>query len=289
MAKSKQRLGKGFSELFGEDMVDFINDIENNNYDKDAVVQVPLNEISPNPYQPRKVFNDEKLDELAKSIKEHGVFQPIIIKKADIGYNIIAGERRYRASQLVGLETIPALIVDFNEKQMMEIALLENIQRVDLNPLDEAIALKQIMDFNDYTQQELADKMGKSRADIANSLRLLSLSENVKQVVREEKITKGHAKVLSGLDDETLDQVVKEIIDKDLSVRSTEELVKSLKQSKPVKKPKDVISPEYKEIESKIREKFGTKIKLDHNSISIKFDNDDDLSRILELLDINLD
>lgn len=291
MPKTKNktsRLGKGLEDLLGGNVNEYIDEIEQN-YNKDEVVELRLQDITPNPYQPRKVFNDEKIDELAQSISEHGIFTPIIVKKAAVGYNIVAGERRYRASQKVGLETIPAIIIDIDDQSMMEIALLENIQRENLNPIEEAEALKAIMDTSGYTQEQLAKKMGKSRSHIANILRLNQLNNKIKELILSERISMGHAKILIGLEDEILDVVVNEILNKNLSVRETEKLVQDLKNAeKPKKKTKEV-SPEYLEVESMLREKLGTKIKMDNKSINIYFENEDDLNRLLELLNINID
>jgi len=288
MKKQNNRLGKGLEALLGGDVNEIIDEIENN-YNKDEVVQIKLSEISPNPYQPREVFDEAKIDELAQSIKNHGVFTPIIIKKTSSGYNIVAGERRYRATQQVGLETIPSLIVDFDDQLMMEIALLENIQRENLNPLEEARALKIIMDKNGYTQEDVAKKMGKSRSHIANTLRLLSLNAGIQELILKGKISMGHAKILIGLDEDVLDIVKNEIVNKKLSVRDTEKLVNELKKkSKPVIKEKQ-LSPEHQEVEKSIREKLGTKVKVDDKSITISYDSVDDLNRILEILDITID
>ncbi|WP_423363688.1 ParB/RepB/Spo0J family partition protein [Mycoplasma sp. P36-A1] len=288
MAKSNKKLGKGLEALLGGDVNEFIDELEQN-YNKDEVVSLKLSDITPNPFQPRKVFDDEKIEELAQSISEHGVFTPIIVKKAAIGYNIVAGERRYRAAIKVALETLPAIIVDIDDKSMMEIALLENVQRENLNPIEEAEALKQIMDYSNYTQEELAKKMGKSRSHIANTLRLLSLNERIKELILNQKISMGHAKVLIGLDNDILEIVVNEILGKNLSVRETEKLVQDLKtEHKPKKKIKQV-NAEYLEVESNLRERLGTKVKVDNKSINIYFENEDDLNRLMELLNVNID
>ncbi|MDF9867330.1 ParB family chromosome partitioning protein [Bacilli bacterium PM5-3] len=288
MEKQNSRLGKGLEALLGGDVNEIIDEIENN-YNSEEVVQLNLNEVSPNPYQPREVFDETKINELAESIKNHGMFTPIIVKKSSSGYNIIAGERRYRASQKLGLETIPALITDFDDRLMMEIALLENIQRENLNPLEEARALKNIMDKYNYTQEEVAKKMGKSRSHIANTLRLLSLNSRIQDLILSGKISMGHAKILVGLDEDVLDIVSNEIVNKKLSVRDTEKLVNELKnKSKPIAKEKK-LSPEYIEIEKSLREKLGTKVKIDTKSITVNYENTDDLNRILEILGIEID
>ena len=229
--KDNEKLGKGLEALFGGNVVDIINEIENN-ASEEEIVQIPLNKISPNPYQPRKIFDEDKLKELAESIKNHGVFTPIIVKKSSSGYNIVAGERRYRASQIANLDTIPAIVVDLDENIIMEIALVENIQREGLNPLEEAKALKLIMEKNNYTQEDISKKLGKSRSHIANTLRLLTLNQKVQDLLLNAQITMGHAKILIGLDENIIDEVVTLILKDKLNVRDTENLVNKLKNQK---------------------------------------------------------
>lgn len=286
--KDNERLGKGLEALFGGNVADIISDIENNINDNE-IIYIPLNKISPNPFQPRKIFDEDKLNELADSIRTHGVFTPIIVKKSSSGYNIVAGERRYRASQIAGLETIPSVIVDFDDKLIMEIALVENIQREGLNPLEEAKALKLIMKKNNHTQEELSKKLGKSRSHVANTLRLLSLNQKTQDMLLNSQITMGHAKILIGLEEDLIDDVLALILKDKLNVRDSENLVnrlKNKKNTKPVVKSK---SNELEYIEKKVREKFGAKVKVSNNNISIKYENNDDLNRILEILDISLD
>lgn len=287
---SKKRLGRGLEELLGADVDGFINDLEKN-YSKDEVVNINLEEIHPNPFQPRRVFDESKIEELGQSIKEHGVFTPIILNKTKLGYNIVAGERRYRASQSIGAETIPAIIIDIDETLMMEIALLENIQRENLNPIEEAQAIKNIMEYNKYTQEEIAKKVGKSRSHIANMLRLLTLNDKVQELILMDKISMGHAKVLVGVDEENLDILVKKIPQENLSVRDTEELVKKLKGSTPTTKKisKDELPLEYKEIENKLREKLDTKVSINKNNININFEDEETLSKIIKYFGIVID
>ena len=287
MKKDNKRLGKGLEALLGDNVSDLLTDIENN-YDKDEIRQIPLNKIAPNPYQPRKVFDKEALDELASSIKEHGVFQPIIVKQTASGYNIVAGERRFRAAKKIKLDTIPAIIVNFDEQLMMEIALLENIQRENLNPLEEANALKLIMEKNNYTQDEIAAKIGKSRSHITNLLRLLTLNAKAQKYLLENKITMGHARVLIGLDDEMTDYLLAEIVKNNLSVRDVEKLVSSSKNKKDIKKAVSQLPLEIEEIERLLREKFKTKVNVKNKKIEINYLNDEDLNRILDILKINI-
>ena len=206
METKKRALGRGLEELFNNENLD-LQSMENKIYESatnEEIVEIPLEELRPNPYQPRKVFDEEALQDLADSIKEHGVFQPIIIKKSIKGYEIIAGERRYRASKIAGLTKIPAIIRNFTDEQMMEIALLENLQRENLNAIEEAIAYKKMIQNLGITQEELAKKVGKSRSHVTNIIGLLRLPQEVQQLVADSKITMGHARALSKLESEAL-------------------------------------------------------------------------------------
>ncbi len=197
--KNNARLGKGLSSIFGQDVSKVLDDIQNGDMEVERQEQskIPVDEIRPNPYQPRKVFNDEALKELSSSIKQHGVFTPILVKKSIQGYDLIAGERRLRASKLAGLKDIPAIIVDFDDQEMMEIALLENIQREDLNVIEEAKAYEKLIQRLGYTQ--LAHRVGKSREHITNLLRLLKLPEDVQEYVVSKQLSMGHVRALLGL------------------------------------------------------------------------------------------
>ena len=204
METKKRALGRGLEELFNNENLD-LNSFERQVYESasnEEVVEISLKELRPNPYQPRKVFNEEALNELASSIKEHGVFQPIIVKKSIKGYEIIAGERRYRASLLAGKETIPAIVRDFSEEKMMEVALLENLQREDLTSIEEAYAYKNMLEKLNLTQEELATKVGKSRSHITNILGLIRLPKQVQTMVADQSISMGHARILSKIEDE---------------------------------------------------------------------------------------
>ena len=199
--KNNARLGKGLSSIFGQDVSKVLDDIQNGDMEVERQEQskIPVDEIRPNPYQPRKVFNDEALKELSSSIKQHGVFTPILVKKSIQGYDLIAGERRLRASKLAGLKDIPAIIVDFDDQEMMEIALLENIQREDLNVIEEAKAYEKLIQRLGYTQEQLAHRVGKSREHITNLLRLLKLPEDVQEYVVSKQFSMGHVRALLGL------------------------------------------------------------------------------------------
>ncbi len=294
MSETKRKaLGKGLEQLFTNEVIDFDNfekRIVNETKESD-IVEIPLSEIRSNPYQPRKEFDEESLNEFAESIKEHGVIQPIIVKKSIKGYELIAGERRTRASKIAGKTTIPAIIREISDQEMMEIALIENIQREDLNPIEEAEAFAKIIETSGITQDEAAKKFGKSRSYITNLVGLLRLPENTIELVRDGKITMGHARVLSKLEDPNqIDEIAKEIISKGLSVRDTEKLTSTSDIPKKVKiKREPVYNARHSIYEGIMREKIGTKVKISPKKIEIPYDSDNDLDRILEILGINMD
>ena len=293
MENKRKALGKGLEQLFSNEVIDFDNfekKIVNETKDSD-IVEIPLTEIRSNPYQPRKEFDEKSLSEFAESIKEHGVIQPIIVKKSIKGYEIIAGERRTRASKMAGKETIPAIIRDFTDQEMMEIALIENIQREDLNPIEEAEALAKIIESNNMTQEEAAKKFGKSRSYITNILGLLSLPEKTKKYVREGKISMGHARVLSKLSDpDQINELADLIIEDGLSVRETEKLTSSENMPKKNKiKREPVYNARHTIYETIMRERIGTKVKIGTKKIEIPYDSDNDLDRILDILGISMD
>lgn len=285
--KNNARLGKGLSSIFGQDVSKVLDDIQNGDMEVESQQQskIPVNEIRPNPYQPRKVFNDEALKELSSSIKQHGVFTPILVKKSIQGYDLIAGERRLRASKLAGLENIPAIIVDFDDQEMMEIALLENIQREDLNVIEEAKAYEKLIQRLGYTQEQLAHRVGKSREHITNLLRLLKLPEDVQEYVVNKQLSMGHVRALLGLKTESsMRKIAKQAIDQGLSVRKVEQIVKDTNNKKTVEKPKEDIY--VKAAKEKLQEFFQTSVSISKNSISIHYENKEDLNRILELLNL---
>ena len=286
----RRALGKGLEELFSNEQLDF-NSIEEKIVEstpKDEIVEVSLNELRANPYQPRKVFDEEKLEELSNSIKEHGVFQPIIVKKSSVkGYEIIAGERRVKASQMAGLETIPAIIRDFSDQDMMEIALLENLQREDLNAIEEANAYKALLDSLQITQEELAGRLGKSRSHITNMLGLISLPKEVQDMIVTDKISPSHARILSKMEDqEQIINLANKIVDEGINVRDLEVVSKSqdINKKHKIKRKDDY---DYSYVENMMCEKLGTKIKVRNNKLIISFNNINDLNRILELLNIS--
>ena len=290
-SKKTKKLGKGLDAIFGEasqggDLQSVISAIEKK-APQLSQVEVKLKDIRPNPYQPRKHFDEEKLNELAVSIKEHGIFQPIILKESVQGYEIVAGERRFRAASIVGLEEVPAIIVDFSDQQMMEIALLENIQREDLNAIEEAQAYQTMMEKLKLTQNELAKRIGKSRTHITNTLRLLNLPEKIQEYVLDGSLSMGHARALITLDKERALKIAKRVIDEKLSVRDVENIVKGFELQEARKnKPKVEKPKEYQYVEGLLRKKYRTRIKVDDKSITIKYSDTDDLNRLLELMGV---
>ena len=283
---SKKGLKKGLDDIFGGDLTSFIDDIEKNSH-QSSQISVPIDQIQPNPYQPRRLFDEEKLDELALSIQQHGIFTPLILKETMQGYYIVAGERRYRAAKIAKLQEVPAIIVDFNDDQMMEIALLENIQRENLNAIEEAQAYQTMMEKLKLTQNELAKRIGKSRTHIANTLRLLNLPEKIQEYVLDGSLSMGHARALITLDKERALKIAKRVIDEKLSVRDVENIVKGFELQEARKnKPKVEKPKEYQYVEGLLRKKYRTRIKVDDKSITIKYSDTDDLNRLLELMGV---
>lgn len=289
METRKRALGRGLEDLFNSENLD-LESVEAKIYESasnEEIIELNLNELRPNPYQPRKVFDDEALKELASSIKEHGVFQPIIVKKSIKGYDIIAGERRFRASKMAGLEKIPAIIRDFTDEQMMEIALLENLQREDLSVIEEALAYKSMIEHLNLTQDELSKRVGKSRSHITNILGLLRLPGEVQQMVSDNRITMGHARALSKL--ESRDEIIKlanKIVDENLIVRDIENITSDNSVQKKVKVNRKSSDNQYKYVEDLLRDKFDTKVNIKNKKIEITYSNLSDLNRILEVLGI---
>ena len=254
----------------------------------DEVKELPIKDLRPNPYQPRKVFDEDALEELAESIKEHGVFQPIIVKKSIKGYDIVAGERRYRASIRAGRETIPAIIRNFTDEEMMEIAILENLQRENLNVIEEANAYKNLMYKLNLTQEQVAKRVNKSRSHITNLLGLLTLPDIVKKSISENKLTMGHARVLSKLDDENkIIELTKKIEDENLSVRELEDLTRNSDIPRRHKIESKQKSREYLDLEKELSEYLCTRVKINNKKLIINFANDQDLNRILETINYN--
>ena len=294
METKRKALGKGLEQLFSNEVINF------ENFEKDIVTNTPKNDITEikisdirsNPYQPLKTFNESSLKELADSIKEYGIIEPVIVKKSVKGYELIAGERRTKAAKLAGLETIPAVIKDFNDQEMMEIALIENIQREDLNPIDEAFAYQKIIELSKMTQEEFAKKFGKSRSYVTNMLGLLNLPENVKELVKKHEISMGHARALSKIsDDAKVSELASRIVSEDLSVRDLEKTIQEgslpkYREQDRVKETKSIRNTIYEKI---MREKVGTKVKIKTKKIEIPYDSEKDLERILEILGIRIE
>lgn len=286
MAKKESALGKGLSAIFGDDIDNVLDDIQQGKSDEYGTqkFEVAVNEVKPNPYQPRKVFDDDKIHELADSIKQHGVFTPILVKKAVKGYELITGERRWRACKIAGVKTIPAILMEFDDQQMMEIALLENIQREDLNAIEEAQGYEKLIKKIGYTQEELAKRVGKSREHVANLLRLLKLPESVQNYVVTKQLSMGHVRALLALkNDELMEEVAQKAIQLHLSVRAVETMVKNINEPKEKSAPKERdihLDP----IENRLQSRLQTKVKIDDKQISIKYNGTDDLNRILEIL-----
>ena len=289
METKKRALGRGLEQLFNNENLD-LNSFEKTVYEtatNEEIIDINLSDLRANPYQPRKVFNDEALNDLAESIKEHGVFQPIIVKKSIKGYEIIAGERRVRASKLAGLEKIPAIIRNLNDEQMMEIALLENLQRENLSAIEEAVAYKSMIEKLNLTQEELSKKVGKSRSHITNILGLLRLPKEVQEMVATNKLSMGHARVLSKLEDnDKILEMARQIVERKIPVRELEQQAEDkAKKVKITRNPKTV-NNDFKYVEELLREKLDTKVKIKDKKIEISFTNVADLNRILEVLNV---
>jgi ParB family transcriptional regulator, chromosome partitioning protein len=275
-------LGKGLNAFF-----------TNMEVEKGEFVQdIKINDLRPNPYQPRKNFQQEAINELKKSILEHGILQPIIVRKSIKGYEIVVGERRFRAAKEAKLETVPAVVRDLSEQQMMELAVLENLQREDLNPIEEGLAYQTLMEKLTLTQEEVAKRLGKSRPHIANHIRLLSLPPKIQELITNGKISMGHGRALLGLRKKTkIPLIVEKILKENLNVRQLERLIQQLnenvsRETKKTEKKKDVF---LQEREHSLRERFGTTVnikqKKNKGKIEIEFFSNEDLERILELLD----
>lgn len=289
METKKRALGRGLEQLFNNENLD-LNSFEKTVYEtatNEEIIDINLSDLRANPYQPRKVFNDEALNDLAESIKEHGVFQPIIVKKSIKGYEIIAGERRVRASKLAGLEKIPAIIRNLNDEQMMEIALLENLQRENLSAIEEAVAYKSMIEKLNLTQEELSKKVGKSRSHITNILGLLRLPKEVQEMVAHNKLSMGHARVLSKLeDDEKILEMARQIVERKIPVRELEQQAEDKAKKVKIERHAKSVNNDFKYVEELLREKLDTKVKIKDKKIEIAFTNVADLNRILEVLNV---
>ena len=275
-----QALGRGLDALFGE--IDDAYDNEGSH--QDLVLELTLKDIRPNPFQPRKEFDEESLLELSESIKNDGLIQPIVVTEDIDGYILIAGERRVRASKLAKLKTIRAIVLNSDEQKMRQFALIENIQREELNSIELAYAYSELMKLHEITHEELSAKIYKSRTHITNTIRLLQLSMKTQKAIVEKKITAGHAKVLVGLDEKQQQLIVNSIVGQKLSVRDVESMIKNIKGSLPVaKKPVDIVSYDFNNIKNRFNS-LGFKSKSSKNSLTIQFDNETQVEEFLQYI-----
>ncbi|WP_096438014.1 ParB/RepB/Spo0J family partition protein [Alteribacter populi] len=275
-------LGKGIQALFPE----------SSDEKQEKVQELKIGELRPNPYQPRKRFDDGAIEELKVSISQHGILQPLIVRKSIKGYEIVVGERRFRAAKEAKLKTVPVVIRDLSEDEMMEIALIENLQREDLNPLEEARAYQKLLEHLQVTQEELSKKLGKSRPHIANHVRLLQLPQLAQQFISEGKLSMGHGRALLGLKNkEKIPSTIQKVVNEKLSVRQLEDYVQKINEtvSRETKDKKRKISPFIRERETTLKNYFGTNVQIRQGKkkgkIEIDFFSEDDLERILTLLD----
>ena len=277
----KFALGKGLGALIPDEI----------NEDNEGKLMISLNKIKSNIDQPRKSFDNEKIAELAESIKNHGIIQPLILKENDGGYIIVAGERRWRAAKMVGLKEVPAIVMDLTEKQVLEISLIENIQRQDLNPIEEALAYKKLLsDFN-LTQEELSKRIGKSRTAITNTIRLINLDSRVQQYVIDGIISEGHGRALLSLEDGELQYIYSQkVIDEKLSVRELEKLIRNISLKSERSEKKEELNPYYKDVRDRLQNYFGTKVNLsskkNKGKIEIEYYSEEDLERILDIINL---
>lgn len=303
MATPKNRgLGKGLEELFGgaEISATPVNNTANtanesdvpeyNTVNLNSILYLNINDIKPNVNQPRKRFDDEKIDELAVSIETYGVIQPILIRKSDIGYEIVAGERRWRAARKANLKQVPCIIKELTEEENMVVSIIENMQREDLNPIEEAEALQQMIERFGLSQEQVSKSVGKSRPYITNALRLLKLPEHIRQYVVEGKLTNGHARAMLGIQNDELQHAIADkTVDEQLSVREVEALVNSINEEKPKKqnKKRDK-SPDVMKVEEELKTILGTKVNLKYSGkkgkIEIEYYNREELERLIEFL-----
>ncbi|QAT44022.1 ParB/RepB/Spo0J family partition protein [Aminipila luticellarii] len=299
MAAPKNRgLGRGLEELFSAVEIN-ASEVSNKNegnaenldsVNKNSILYLDINEIKPNANQPRKRFDDEKIDELATSIETYGVIQPIVLRKSEIGYEIVAGERRWRAARKANLKKVPCILKELTEEENMVISIIENMQREDLNPIEEAEALQQMIERFGLSQEQVSKNVGKSRPYITNALRLLKLPFEVRAYVQEGKLTNGHARAIAGIEDETMQVTVADkAVEQGLSVREVESLAKSIGEPRTKKQSeKRMKSPDVLKVEEELKEVLGTKVCLKHSGnkgkIEIEYYNREDLERLIDFL-----
>ncbi len=287
--KQQRGLGRGLNALLSDEALNITSENE-------ATIKfVDINDIEPNFGQPRKKFSEEELQELSRSILEYGVIQPLVVREKNNKYEIVAGERRYRAARLAGLTELPIIIKLFSDQQTLEVALIENIQREDLNPMELACAYSLLMERFDLTQEQVADKVGKSRSAVTNILRLLKLTPYVQEKLREDEITYGHARAILAVKDiKVQKQLTDLVIEKQLSVREIEKYIQNLLSSKDKKetnKKKDIYNPFYREIQENLQKVLGTKVAISKGAkkgkIEIEYYSDEELSRIIQIINAN--
>ena len=289
MEQKKKALGRGLEQLFSTEVLDF-DSFETNimeSASESDIKRIPVSEIRPNPYQPRRTFNEEALKELSESIKNYGVFQPIIVKKSIKGYDLIAGERRLRASKLAGMTDIPAIVKNFTDNEMREIALLENLQRENLTAIELAWAYRDIIDSLHIRQEDLADKISKSRSHVTNTLGLLRLPSQVQDLVLDNKLSMGHARILSKMENnDEISELADRIVNENISVRTLESMTSTpeVKKKLPVRRVEK--NTNYSYVENELKETLGTKVKISDKKIEIYFENNNDLDRILEIMNV---
>lgn len=274
-----KRLGRGLSSILEDAEVGYLKDLGGS-----GILEIEVDKIKPNPYQPRKEFKEESIIELANSIKRYGLLQPVILIKDKDEYILVAGERRLRAVKKLNNEKIKAIIVDYSLNDLREYALIENIQREDLNPIEIATSLKNLIEEHNYTHEELANIISKSRSYVTNLLRILNLPDFVQNKIKENKLSIGHAKVLIGLDEELLKKVIEEIEKKNLNVRETEKLIQKLKN--PIKNVENIIIDEKIILIAKKFKELGLKVEINKNSLKIKFKSKQDLEKLEEILNL---
>lgn len=285
-------LGKGLNALISENVME-LPKTKDDGGRKDGIIRIDINKVEPNVKQPRKIFDDDRLEELADSIKQYGIIQPLIVSLKDDYYEIIAGERRWRGAKRAGLKEIPVIINEFNDQEILEISLIENIQREDLNPIEEAKAYRRLIKEFKLKQDEVAKKVSKSRSSITNTLRLLNLDERVQELIIQNSISSGHARALLAIgDQEKQYELAIKIMDEELSVRQIEKFIKALKEGPQQKEEKldDALAPIFKELEDRIRNVMGTKVHIvskgdKGGKIEIEYFSHDDLERIMNLIE----
>ena len=290
MAPKKRGLGRGIDALIPEGKIKVTTSGGNNVIDeKDAIVRLNINKVEPDKDQPREIFDEDELNELADSIRANGILIPLVVQKKDDYYEIVAGERRWRAAKIAGLKEVPCIVGEYTEQQKVMLQLIENVQRSDLNPIEEAKTYRRLIDDFSMKQDEVADKVGKDRTTITNSMRLLNLTREVQDMLMEKKLTSGHARALLGLSNEEIQiKIAYQILDEKLSVRETEKLVKSVGKPKKAKK----MTPEalqliYRQLEDRIREKVGAKVTVKaadekRGKIEIEYFTQDELESIVD-------